>query len=136
MHFTVYHSLPDAARMIREAVFVREQGFQQEFDETDDIAVHIVAWDGTAPAGTCRVYPGEDCFHIGRVAVLPRYRGTGLGRDLMHQAEDAIRSAGGTVADLSGQVQASGFYKKLGYVPVGDVYPDEGCPHIRMHKQL
>ena len=50
MEFTTYHSLPDAARQIREAVFVREQGFQLEFDKTDETAVHIVAWDGTQPA--------------------------------------------------------------------------------------
>ncbi|WP_276745793.1 GNAT family N-acetyltransferase [Ruminococcus champanellensis] len=136
MEFTTYHSLPDAARQIREAVFVREQGFQLEFDKTDETAVHIVAWDGTQPAGTCRVYPAEGCFYIGRVAVLPQYRGTGLGRELMRRAEAYIRSTGGTAAELSGQVQASGFYKKLGYTPVGEVYPDEGCPHIRMQKKL
>ena len=119
MEFTTYHSLPDAARQIREAVFVREQGFQLEFDKTDETAVHIVAWDGTQPAGTCRVYPAEGCFHIGRVAVLPQYRGTGLGRELMRRAEAYIRCTGGTAAELSGQVQASGFYKKLGYTPVG-----------------
>ena len=88
------------------------------------------------PAGPCRVYPAEGCFHIGRVAVLPQYRGTGLGRELMRRAEAYIRCTGGTAAELSGQVQASGFYKKLGYTPVGEVYPDEGCPHIRMQKQL
>lgn len=136
MEFTTYHSLPDAARQIREAVFVREQGFQLEFDKTDETAVHIVAWDGTQPAGTCRVYPAEGCFHIGRVAVLPQYRGTGLGRELMRRAEAYIRCTGGTAAELSGQVQASGFYKKLGYTPVGEIYPDEGCPHIRMQKKL
>ena len=43
MEFTTYHSLLDAARQIREAVFVREQGFQLEFDKTDETAVHIVA---------------------------------------------------------------------------------------------
>ena len=82
------------------------------------------------------MYPAEGCFYIGRVAVLPQYRGTGLGRELMRRAEAYIRSTGGTAAELSGQVQASGFYKKLGYTPVGEVYPDEGCPHIRMQKQL
>ena len=57
MEFTTYHSLPDAARQIREAVFVREQGFQLEFDKTDETAVHIVAWterSPPAPAGCIR----------------------------------------------------------------------------------
>ena len=80
MEFTTYHSLPDAARQIREAVFVREQGFQLEFDKTDETAVHIVAWDGTQPAGTCRVYPAEGCFRIGRAAPIPGHR-SGTGAD-------------------------------------------------------
>ena len=37
---------------------------------------------------------------------------------------------------LSAQVQAKGFYKKLGYVQDGDEYLDEHCPHILMCKVL
>ena len=36
----------------------------------------------------------------------------------------------------SAQVQAAGFYKKLGYVQVGDEYLDEHCPHVNMEKPL
>lgn len=36
---------------------------------------------------------------------------------------------------LSAQVQAQGFYEKLGYVASGEPYLDEHCPHIHMEKQ-
>lgn len=34
--------LPEDAKQIRTAVFVDEQGFHEEFDETDDISIHAV----------------------------------------------------------------------------------------------
>ena len=50
----VYHSLPEEARKIREEVFVREQGFQEEFDEIDGYAVHLVLFCDGTPAAVCR----------------------------------------------------------------------------------
>lgn len=35
---------------------------------------------------------------------------------------------------LSAQLQAKGFYEKLGYLAYGDEYMDEHCPHIMMKK--
>ena len=37
---------------------------------------------------------------------------------------------------LSAQVRASGFYEKLGYKKMGDIYYDEYCEHIHMEKSL
>ena len=37
-----YHTLPVEAKAIREEVFVKEQGFVHEFDDTDQIATHLV----------------------------------------------------------------------------------------------
>lgn len=45
---------------VRKAVFMDEQGFQNEFDETDSTAYHLeLRVDGPA-AGCARIYPGED----------------------------------------------------------------------------
>ena len=35
---------PDA-RAIRQSVFVEEQGFEYEFDDIDEIALHLVLYD-------------------------------------------------------------------------------------------
>lgn len=35
-----YDYLSDDAKFIRQEVFMKEQGFQNEFDETDDGAMH------------------------------------------------------------------------------------------------
>ena len=42
MKTQIYSTLPQEARRIREEVFVREQGFENEFDETDQRAFHLV----------------------------------------------------------------------------------------------
>lgn len=40
-----YDQLPDAARAIREQVFIRERDWRPEFDEWDAASVHLLAFD-------------------------------------------------------------------------------------------
>lgn len=113
---------------------MREQGFRNEFDEADGSAVHFVGFSGDEPAATCRVCPGE--WTIGRIAVRRDFRGRDLGTGIVRAAEDYIREQGGSEARISAQLQAVPFYQKLGYRAEGEVYEDEGCPHIRMRRAL
>lgn len=128
------------AREIRTAVFVDEQGFENEFDSTDPIAHHVLIYDEGAPVGTARFFPDdkiENRYIIGRIAVLKDYRGKGYGRDLVLAAEDyAAKNLGGTSFYLGAQEQAAGFYKKLGYKVCGEMYLDEKTPHLPMEKAL
>lgn len=54
--FKTYSSLPADAVFIRQKVFVEEQGFQDEFDETDQKAQHIVLYMDSFPAAVCRFF--------------------------------------------------------------------------------
>ena len=56
MIFKTFDRLCDDAKKIRTEVFVNEQGFSVEFDEIDDVAVHIVGYDEGKPAAVCRYY--------------------------------------------------------------------------------
>ncbi len=69
--------LSDAAKMIREEVFMREQGFRHEFDEIDAKAVCLVLYEESKPMACGRYFPGEaDGEYVaGRLAVLREYRG-------------------------------------------------------------
>lgn len=40
MDFKVYDYLPESAKFVRQTVFVDEQGFVNELDETDNIATY------------------------------------------------------------------------------------------------
>lgn len=128
--------LTDDEKYIRQTVFVDEQGFAEEFDDTDSRAVHIVMYSDNQPVGCCRLYESDNGFHIGRLAVLKQYRGKSLGEKIMLEAEKTAKSLGADSIILSAQVRASGFYEKLGYIKYGDIYLDEFCEHIAMKKTL
>lgn len=138
MNITVYHTLPEAAKEIRRRVFMEEQGFQNEFDETDNISTHLVLFDGDLPVGTCRVYFDKEmnAYILGRLAVIKEYRKRQLGSVLVSEAEKYARAQGGRELALHAQCRASGFYKKCGFEEFGEVGDDEGCPHIWMKKRL
>lgn len=133
-------SLVDAFA-VRKAVFVEEQGFSQktEFDATDTVATHIVFYEDGAPVATGRVFAEGDSpaqYHLGRIAILKPWRKTGLGRLLMAALEDTAQKNGAASVILGAQCQARPFYEKCGYTAFGDVYDEEGCPHIYMQKEL
>lgn len=132
----IYDRLPPAARAIREAVFVREQGFVQEFDERDGKAKHVLLLFCGEPAGTCRFWLEGREAHIGRVAVTGAMRGRGAGARLLAAAEAAAKEAGAAACVLCAQVRAAGFYGRCGYAACSEVFDEEGCPHVRMRKQL
>lgn len=132
-------SKTSAARVIRQAVFVEEQGFHNEFDDLDDIAWHVVLMFDGEPVACGRTFAKAeqpDTYIIGRVAVLPEYRGRRAGYMIMGALEAQAQKLGAKAVELSAQEQAKGFYVKMGYEPVGAVYYDEHCPHVTMRKKF
>lgn len=134
----IYHALcPDAA-MIRKTVFMEEQGFLNEFDQTDETAFHLVLYADGAPAAVARLFAqqNDEAYIVGRIAVLPRYRGLHLGSRILKEAEQRAKQNGARTLALSAQCRVQPFYQKNGYTATGDVYFDEFCPHIHMEKIL
>ncbi len=129
-------NIPDA-RYIREEVFVKEQGFREEFEGRDDTAWHTVIYIGGKPAATGRTYRSDDGRYIvGRIAVMKEFRGNHLGSEVMRIAEDHLRELGAENAELSAQLRVKQFYESVGYTAVGDTYFEEHVEHIRMIKKL
>ena len=126
------------AYKVRVRVFVDEQGFRDEFDEIDDYAYHVAAYDGDKVIGCGRFFSESDEkeYHIGRIAVLSEYRGMDIGSAVMSEIEKFCVGLGVERVILSAQRRARGFYEKLGYIPYGEEYPDEGYPHIEMRKKI
>ncbi|MER7768884.1 GNAT family N-acetyltransferase [Kitasatospora sp. NPDC096140] len=136
-------------REVRREVFIVEQNVPEEleYDRYDGTSVHLLAVgpDG-AGLGTGRLIFGEQARELtggvegrvllGRLAVLPVARGTGLGAELVRAIEAAGAERGASQVELHAQVQALGFYERLGYVAEGPVYDDAGIPHRTMTRQL
>ena len=78
-------------RQIREQVFMQEQSVpaELEWDGLDAEAKHLLLNIGQQPVACARLLPTQ---HLGRMAVLPEWRGKGLGRRLMQCAIDYATS--------------------------------------------
>lgn len=90
---------------------------EQEFDahDTPD-ADYIVLLDDDFPVATCRLYPADsESMILGRIVVLPEYRGRGLGRLAVNAAEQWAAERGFRKAVLESREEKVGFYEKLGY---------------------
>ena len=127
------------AAYIREEVFMKEQGFENEFDDIDARAYHAVLYVDGVPAANGRLFtddPERKIWTVGRIAVLKEMRKLHLGSDIMQILEEQCKAVGGERIQLSAQCQAQPFYEKCAYTASGDIYMDEHCPHIHMEKVL
>lgn len=124
----------EAALQIRYRVFVDEQGvpLEEERDSYDDTALHLLARVDGAAAGTARLVVLPASGKVGRVAVLPEFRGQGIGEALMAEAHALAAELGLPELVLDAQVQVIGFYEKLGYTAEGPEFLDAGILHRRM----
>ncbi|MCL2655933.1 MAG: GNAT family N-acetyltransferase [Betaproteobacteria bacterium] len=130
-----WESLKRLAFPVREAVFVREQGVPVEIeqDEWDARALHAVALLNGSVVGTGRLLPDG---HIGRLAVLQRARGFGVGKALISALMEEARKSGMQSVALHAQTHATSFYVAMGFRREGEEFIEAGIPHIAMQRPL
>ena len=112
---------------------------REEFDELDgDDSGYIVLLDDGYPFATCRFYERDArSVAIGRVVVLPEYRGGEYGRRVIGEAEAWIRERGYEEILVDARITATGFYEKMDYEMVDDsVYLSGPFECVRMRKLL
>ena len=124
---------------VRESVFVVEQ--QCAYQETDWLDLHswhlAGRYDGDFAAYLRVIDPGMKYAQpsIGRVMILPDFRGRHLGRALMNEGiRFAERIFAGLGIKISAQSYLIDFYESLGFVRAGESYMDDGILHIDMIK--
>lgn len=129
---------------LRTEVFVNEQNvpIELELDEKDNSehTIHIGYFNGDELIGVARLIDTDkEVIHIGRVAIDKNHRGEGIGHKLILGCEDIAKNVLNRdfTIELSAQVYAENFYKKLGYNRVNDnIYIDAGIEHIDMKKTI
>ncbi len=143
----------EACFAIRRKVFIEEQAVPEEL-ELDDLdlgAIHLLAMtcDGV-PVGTARlltkptptssskgmVKPQVISAKIGRVSVLPVFRGQGIARSMMSHLEEKALACRFTEIQLDAQIAVIPMYEGLGYSAYGPVFDDAGIDHRKMRKNL
>ncbi|NQD66393.1 ribosomal protein S18-alanine N-acetyltransferase [Bacillus haikouensis] len=93
------------------------EAFYNEIEQ-NHLSTYLVAEDGERIAGYCGVWLVVDEAHITNVAVLPEYRGQGLGEDLMMRIMEISKEVGARVMTLEvrvSNVAAKGLYRKMGF---------------------
>lgn len=124
---------------LRERIFVVEQNcVYLEADGKDPKAMHLAGYSGDGLlAAYLRVLPAGISYEehsIGRVVVAPEMRGKGLGVQVMKEALARIQQTEGRVPiRISAQAHlAERYYGPLGFKSVGDIYDEDGIPHVCM----
>ena len=120
----------------RQEIFLMEQRIVcRDFDGVDYDALHcFIERDGKVCA-YLRAYKSDEGVKIGRVLTIPH--GVGLGKRLMEAAMPKIKEAfGADEIILHSQIQAEGFYEKLGFKRVGEVFLEEGIEHVTMRASV
>ncbi|MBQ8604091.1 MAG: GNAT family N-acetyltransferase [Oscillospiraceae bacterium] len=121
---------------IRREVFCKEVGFTEdfEFDDGDKTAHHLVCYDGGVPVCTARLLVEDFNRRIGRLRRPKQCRGKGYGKATMEEVMKKCSRLVVEYATLGAKYDKKGFYEALGFEEYGDIFLEEGIPHIMMKK--
>jgi predicted GNAT family N-acyltransferase len=128
----------ETAFAIRFEVFVREQGIPAELDldGKDQQAHQVLVCSVGRGVATGRVLVSESGEAVlARIAVLPDFRGHGLGRIVVRELEAIAVEAGATSFRLHPHDYLERFYRDLGYTTVEGVDSVGGHRLITMSKR-
>lgn len=123
----------------RQSIFVVEQkSWYQDLDGLDKISDHLLLKKDEQLVGYLRLTPPGIKYKtpsIGRIAVIESLRGLSIGSRLVD--EGLKRSLENYMTDkstISAQEYLIKFYEGHGFKVSGDVYEEDGIPHIQMIK--
>lgn len=122
---------------LRNEVFIVEQKcIYQDADNKDQKSFHLMVFDQGKLAAYARLLPPGVSYEeisIGRVLASPEARGKGLGKLLMlYSIQSCHHLFGPQTIKISAQVYAKSFYKSFNFVESGEIYDEDGIPHIAM----
>lgn len=131
-----WHDGEPLLRAVREAVFIREQAIppELEWDGVDDQCRHALVLSSQGEAIGCGRIMANG--HIGRIAVLPKWRKQKVGTAIVEALLDYARANDYAQVDVDAQTYAVPFYRSFEFNEEGEVFLDAGLPHIKMRLML
>ena len=103
--------------------------------EKDEIL--IASFDDDEMLGCCLLLPiDKETIRLRQMAVKNEVQGKGIGASIMSFAENIAMDRGYKKLCMHARDTAVGFYEKLGYKPVGELFTEVNLPHYKMEKEL
>jgi predicted GNAT family N-acyltransferase len=109
---------------------------EAELQDTHVAIVNCVEERVIAYGQLVQNYPEE--FQIYQMVVDPIYQKQGFGTQLLQTLTEIALNRGSQRIILHARVAKAGFYEKMGFIAIGDVFASSttGVPHIKMEKRL
>ncbi len=122
----------------RVSVFIVEQQCAYpEVDGKDPLCYHLFKEDKGEIVAYLRIIPSEvsyeDAASMGRVLVKRGYRGQQLAQQLLQRGLEFLETElTENKITIQAQDYLKEFYGSFGFIPVSEVYLEDGIPHIDM----
>lgn len=122
---------------VREEVFVKGQRVPlgRERDGLDATSKHVIVLLGGKAVGCARIRFVGGKAKLERIAVLEKYRGTGLGKKLMAYILSYCRRRKARKIVMHSQHYVKGFYEKFGFRQKGGIFMDAGIKHVELWRK-
>ncbi len=137
----IEHGTPEYQKMVklREDILRKPLGlgFTTNELEQEKSNMLIGAFEEEDILGCCMlVEENPEIVRLRQMAVLNDLQGKGIGRAIMHFAENIARDRGYSILSMHARKNAIGFYEKMGYKVTGDEFTEVTIPHYVMEKKL
>ncbi len=130
------HELYAALRLRQQVFGVEQDCAYLDLDNLDQDAVHMLCWQGDVLLAYQRcLAPGISFSEsaLGRIVVGSHARGQSLGRELVQRGiRHNLERWPSQDIRIHAQAHLLDFYNQLGFVAEGDVFDEDGIPHIQM----
>jgi predicted GNAT family N-acyltransferase len=137
----IKHGSNDYHEMVslRDVVLRKPLGlsFSEEYLQKEINDQLIGAYTGDKLSACCILTPlNNETVQLRQMAVDNTQQGQGIGRQLIHFAEQQSKKNRFTQMMMHARKEAKGFYEKLGYAVQGPEFEEVGIVHYEMSKQL
>ena len=129
-----------AILQLRSQVFGVEQNcVYQDMDNKDQVCFHMMCWEHDALVAYTRLVPPGVSYtepSIGRVVTSRDMRRGGLGKTLVEKSiAEIFKLYGQTAIKIGAQLYLKKFYESFDFEQSGDIYDEDGIPHIHMRRK-
>ena len=144
MEHITFHIVPFGSADWKKALALKEavlraplgQTFTADELKAEDGQTNVVAKAGHSLVATALLVEHGDRYKMQRVAVEPSWRNKGVGKALLSFCESHAADLGAAAMYCHARDTAINFYRQNNYKPEGDVFEEDGIPHLMMNKVL